>query len=146
MPVKRAFKPQPNPRPDIGSEPGAVIGGGRGASKAEPTQKHVRTTPPSTRNAAPFVAEARGLHTYATRLATSSVVANRLSREVGRTISKNSFSNSANGRPPLNLATNSSTPADRVGPGNTAFTVTPVPAQVSAIPRDTASCAVLVIP
>jgi hypothetical protein len=72
--------------------------------------------------------------------------ANRLSREVGRTTWKNSFSKSANGRPPLNFPTKSSTPADRVGPGNTAFTVTPVPAQVSAIPRDTASCAVLVIP
>ena len=34
----------------------------------------------------------------------------------------------------------------RVGPGNTALTVTPVPATVSASPRETASWAVLVIP
>jgi hypothetical protein len=33
-----------------------------------------------------------------------------------------------------------------VGPGSTAFTVTPVPAVVSASPRDTASWAVFVMP
>jgi len=35
-------------------------------------------------------------------------------------------------------------PSDSVGPGSTAFTVTAVPAVVSARPRDTASWAVLV--
>ena len=39
-----------------------------------------------------------------------------------------------------------STPSDRVGPGSTAFTVTPVPATLSAMPREMASCAVLVMP
>ena len=39
-----------------------------------------------------------------------------------------------------------STPAERVGPGRTAFTVTPVPAQVSANPREMASWAALVMP
>jgi hypothetical protein len=34
----------------------------------------VRTTPPSTRSAAPFVADASGLQTKTTRFATSSVV------------------------------------------------------------------------
>ena len=51
-----------------------------------------RTTPPSTRRAAPLVAEATGLQTYATIDATSSGVANRLSKEDGRTERKNSFS------------------------------------------------------
>ena len=40
-------------------------------------QKHDRTTPPSTRKAAPVMAEARGLQTKATKLATSSAVAKR---------------------------------------------------------------------
>jgi len=57
-------------------------------------QKHVRTTPPSTRSAAPFVAADNGLHTYTTRLATSSVVAKRCNNELGRTQAKNFFSNS----------------------------------------------------
>ena len=39
-----------------------------------------------------------------------------------------------------------STPSERVGPGSTALTVTPVPAVSSARPRDTASWAVLVTP
>src|SRR5258708_26381592 len=111
-----------------------------------PTQKQACTTPPSTRRAAPLVAEDSGLQTYTTRFATSSVVAKRLSSEVGRMLVKNSFSNSANGLPPLNWLTNSSTPSDCVGPGSTAFTVTAVPPQVSARPRETASCAVLVMP
>ena len=38
------------------------------------------------------------------------------------------------------------TPSEAVGPGRTLLTVTPVPAVVSAIPRATATCAVLVIP
>ena len=41
---------------------------------------------------------------------------------------------------------NSPTPSDRVGPGSTALTVTPVPTATSARPRETASCAVLVMP
>jgi hypothetical protein len=44
------------------------------------------------------------------------------------------------------LAKNSATPSERVGPGSTAFTVTPVPATDSARPREIASCAVLVVP
>lgn len=40
-----------------------------------------RTTPPSTRSAAPFVAEARGLHTLATIDATSSGLVKRFSRK-----------------------------------------------------------------
>src|SRR5439155_11222743 len=59
---------------------------------------------------------------------------------------KNSFSNSANDLPPLSCPANSSTPEERVGPGNTAFTVTAVPAHDWARPRDTASCAVFVMP
>src|SRR5436309_15653528 len=51
-----------------------------------------RTTPPSTRSAAPFVADESGLTMNATNEATSSGVANRLSRELGRIVSKNSFS------------------------------------------------------
>ena len=49
-------------------------------------------------------------------------------------------------QPPLSLVTNSSTPAERVGPGRTQFTVTPVPAHDSARPREMASWAVLVMP
>src|SRR5207244_12905448 len=71
---------------------------------------------------------------------------NRLSSDVGRTVLKNSFSNSANGLPPLSCLTNSSTPGECVGPGSTALTVTAVPAHDSANPRDTANCAVLVMP
>ncbi len=67
-------------------------------------------------------------------------------KEFGRNRSKNSFSNSAKGRPALNSETKVSTPSVSVGPGNTAFEVMPVPAQISAIPRDTASNAVFVMP
>jgi len=42
------------------------------------------TTPPSTRIAAPVVADAAGLHRYTARLATSSAEAKRFSNEVGR--------------------------------------------------------------
>jgi len=59
---------------------------------------------------------------------------------------ENSFSNSAKGLPPLICPANSSMPAECVGPGRTALTVTAVPAHVSARPRETASWAVLVIP
>jgi len=44
------------------------------------------------------------------------------------------------------LPRKSTAPSDLVGPGRTEFTVTPVPATVSAMPRDSASCAVLVTP
>src|SRR6266700_1119707 len=47
-------------------------------------QKIERTTPPSTRNAAPLVADERGLARNATNAATSSVVAKRCNRELGR--------------------------------------------------------------
>jgi hypothetical protein len=47
---------------------------------------------------------------------------------------------------PASDSTKSSTPSEAVGPGNTALHVTPVPAHVSAMPRATAICAVLVTP
>jgi hypothetical protein len=37
-------------------------------------------------------------------------------------------------------------PSDAVGPGSTALTVTPVPALLSANPREIANCAVFVHP
>jgi hypothetical protein len=43
------------------------------------------------------------------------------------------------------LAKNPATPLNRVGLGGTALTVTPVPATVSAKPREIASCAVSVV-
>jgi hypothetical protein len=43
------------------------------------------------------------------------------------------------------LAKNTATPSNRVGLGGTALTVTPVPATVSAKPREIASCAVSVV-
>jgi len=51
-----------------------------------------RTTPPSTRRAAPLVADAAPLQTYATMAATSSVVANLLSSELGLIVLKKSDS------------------------------------------------------
>ena len=51
-----------------------------------------RITPPSTRSAAPLVAEKSGLAMNVTIEATSSVEAKRLSNELGRTVAKNSFS------------------------------------------------------
>src|SRR5271169_6439094 len=57
-----------------------------------PSQRIERTTPPSTRNAAPFVAEESGLATNATMDATSSVVAKRCKSEPGLTVRKNSCS------------------------------------------------------
>jgi hypothetical protein len=42
------------------------------------------TIPPSTRKAAPLVADASGLHTQTIMFATSSTVANRFKSEVGR--------------------------------------------------------------
>ena len=51
-----------------------------------------RMTPPSTRNAAPLVAAESGLAMKMTSEATSSIEAKRLSKELGRTVAKNSFS------------------------------------------------------
>src|SRR6185437_2971408 len=58
-----------------------------------------RTTPPSTRRAAPLVAEDSGLAMNVTSAATSSVVPNRLSSELGRTVSKNSLSTTEGSTP-----------------------------------------------
>src|SRR5579872_313327 len=107
-----------------------------------------RTTPPSARNAAPLVAEDSGLHTKAIRAATSAGVANRWSRDDGRVLRKKSRSTAAGSTPRAAAAEDMilSALSDAVGPGSTAFTVTLVPTVVSASPRETASCAVLVIP
>jgi hypothetical protein len=51
-----------------------------------------RSTPPSTRNAVPLIADESGLATNVTSAATSSVVANRCKSELGRVVRKNSFS------------------------------------------------------
>src|SRR5437588_365237 len=111
-------------------------------------QKSERRTPPSTRNAAPLVAEESGLATNATMAATSSVVAKRFKSELGLTVRKNSCSTSA-----LVVffdfamsATNFFTPSERVGPASTELTVTPVPAVVAANPLARATCIVLVTP
>src|SRR2546427_7158229 len=61
----------------------------------EAIQKIERTTPPSARKAAPFVADESGLATNATSAATSSGVAKRCSSELGRAVVKNSFSTAA---------------------------------------------------
>src|ERR1700729_3736346 len=79
------------------------------------------STPPSARTAAPLIAAERGLHTNATTDATSSTVSNRLIRDVGRTVEKNSRSNSPKLFPPDSFSTNASTPSDLVGPGRTEF-------------------------
>lgn len=80
--------------------------------------------------------------------ATSSTVASRLISEVGRCSARKLASSSSVDTPcsSASLAKKSPTPSERVGPGSTEFTVTPVPARVSASPRDTASNAVLVMP
>jgi hypothetical protein len=57
-----------------------------GPTEPEPTH------PCSTRNAAPVLAEASGLHGYPIRFATSSTVANRFSSELGRAVWKKSCS------------------------------------------------------
>lgn len=51
-----------------------------------------RMTPPSTRSAVPLIADANGLATNATSADTSKVEANRLSKEEGRAVLKNSCS------------------------------------------------------
>jgi hypothetical protein len=55
------------------------------------------------------------------------------------------FTNAAPGRLAAS-ATSAATPSVRVGPGSTAFTVTPVPARRLARPWDTARLAALVTP
>src|SRR5271169_3816085 len=109
-------------------------------------QNALRITPPSTRSAAPVVAEASGLAMYATREATSSGMAKRLISEVGRAFSKNSFSICSYDCPLdfAKLSIKSPTPRDFVGPGRILLTVIAEPATASASPRETASCAVLV--
>src|ERR1700683_711132 len=110
--------------------------------------KIARMTPPSTRTAAPFVAEASGLERYTIMLATSSVVAKRCRSDEGRMFLKNSFSKAVESEPfcaPI-CEMKVSTPSDLVGPARTLFTVMPVPATVSEMPRATATCAVLVMP
>lgn len=79
-----------------------------------------RTTLPSARSAARVVAEAWGEQTWITMLATSSGVASRYFRfgKIGGIL----------------------WPNDR----RSTFTITPVPAKLSAKPRATANCAVLV--
>src|SRR5947199_9889419 len=84
---------------------------------SEQTQRIERTTPPSARKAAPFVADESGLATHATSVATSSGVATRLRGEVGRAVVKSSFSTAA-GIACVVLAKVSmifSTPSDPVG-------------------------------
>src|ERR1700674_2910354 len=112
------------------------------------TQRIERTTPPSALRAAPFVAEESGLQRNTTRGATSSGRAKRRNKELGRTLRKNSASNSALVcfEDAAKRSTNSFAPSEAVGPGSTVFTVTPVPAVVSARPREIASCAVFVMP
>jgi hypothetical protein len=108
----------------------------------------VRTIPPSTRTAAPFVADASGLDRNATIDAISSGAAKRFNNEDGRIERKNSFSSVATSIP-LYFAPswrNCSTPSVRVGPANTELTVTFVSTVISARPRAKASWAVLVTP
>src|SRR5579862_6453072 len=125
-----------------------VIGRAPGEFAARIAQNALLTVPPSTRSAAPVVADDLGLATNATSDATSSGVAKRLMSEVGRTFSKNSRSNCGNDLPSdaARASTKSTTPRDLVGPGSTLLTVMPVPATDSARPRESASCAVLVMP
>jgi hypothetical protein len=72
----------------------------------------------------------------------------RRNNEVGRADWKNSFSSCAALLPleAASCATKPTTPSEAVGPGRTLFTVTLVPARLSARPRATAICAVFVIP
>src|SRR5271157_1727398 len=125
-------------------DPRVASRGQTAAERGKPVeiaQKALLMTPPSTRSAAPVVADASGLATYATSVAISSGAANRLISEVGRTFSKNSFSNSPKDLPSVfaSASTKSPTPRDFVGPGRTQLTVIPVPATASARPRETAS-------
>src|SRR4029077_7224797 len=113
-----------------------------------PTQRIERTTPPSARKAAPFVADESGLATNATSAATSSGVAKRFRSEVARAVVKNSFSTAAGVVCWVlpKSERNFSPPPEGVGPASTELTVTPVPAVVSASPRASATCMVFVTP
>jgi hypothetical protein len=84
-----------------------------------------RTTPPSTRRAAPFIAEASGLQTKATAAATSSGVAKALNDggRAGGSEEPRSKDSQSVARSLDNLSTNWTTPSDAVGPGSTALTV-----------------------
>src|SRR5712692_9854282 len=107
-----------------------------------------RTTPPSTRRAAPFVDDARLLLTYTIIAATSSGELKRCRSDDGRTVVKNSRSNVAASTPSASARSATTLPSASVavGPGRTLLTVTPLPTVVSARPRATASCAVFVMP
>ena len=104
--------------------------------------------PPSTRMAAPLVADANGLEKYTTVFATSSVAANLCNNEVGLLLLKKFFSASAIVMfPALAISCkNTAAPDDFVGPGKIAFTVTPLPLVSSAKPLLTARIAVFVMP
>jgi hypothetical protein len=94
------------------------------ASTARPARHAIaRTTPPSTRSAAPVVADAGTLQTYVIIAATSSGVANRCSTEEGRAVAKNSRSTVAASKPRAAAiwVTNSPTPSEEVGPGSTLY-------------------------
>src|SRR6202521_4869216 len=95
------------------------------------TQRIEGTTQLSALRAAPFVAEEGGLQKNTTRGATSSGRAKRCNKELGRTLRKNSASNSALVcfEDAAIRSTNSFAPSEAVGPGNTVFTVTPVPTE-----------------
>ena len=110
--------------------------------------KIVGIVPPSTRSAAPLFAAARGLTRYVTNVATSSIVANRLIRHEGLTVSKNSRSISSMDLPfSLDKSEiNFSAPSDLVEPGITELTVTFVPEVCCARPLATPSWAVFVVP
>ena len=106
------------------------------------------TTPPSTRSAAPEVAEACMEQTYTTIFATSSTVAARWITELGRFVITNAFASCSSDLPVLSISSFiiAAKPSDMVGPGSTLFTVTPLPATNFASPRASESWAVFVTP
>lgn len=106
------------------------------------------TTPPSTRSAAPLVADDNGLAIYATIAATSSTSANRCINDVGQRCKKKSsiISSSDLFSVWACLIMAFSLARLQVGPGSTELIVTFVPLESLANPRDTASCAVLLMP
>ena len=86
------------------------------------------TTPPSTRNGEPVIALASREQRKATASAISSGLVSRLMIEVGRPVSMNArWCSGLSAERPIDLNI-SSTPSVRVGPGSTAFTVTPLAA------------------
>src|ERR1700693_101465 len=90
------------------------------------TQRIERTTPPSALRAAPFVAVESGLQRNTTRGATSSERAKRRNKELGRTLRKNSASNSVLVcfEDAAIRSINSFQPSGAVGPGAPVFPVT----------------------